>query len=282
LSKKIDIDVKKLIEELSELQISGEYYFRGTNSTKQMNSTLYRKYKENEIEENKIDINQYEIELLTSYGQYEGTFVRNFNSVTDWIASAQHYGLPTRFIDWTRNPFYALFFSLYYKGDAQDYRVWVVNSKKIRYFDAIPNIECNYSPLYRKDYSNMMLNYFKNLRNTFEDIETYNGKFTQEGEAMSSFYKKMKEIKNAHIFFGTNYSNLRLVAQQGLFQWGSNQEFDENKVEYIEKVYCIKPEEREKILLILDNMGINIPRLFPELESICQYLGQKKYSIINQ
>ena len=275
------LSADELIAELTRLQISGEYFFRGTNTVSQMNSSLIRKYTKNVVDKNAMTVDQYEDELLGSYGKYEGTYVKNVNSVVDWVASAQHYGLPTRFIDWTRNPFCALFFALYYKSDKKDendYKVWVVNQKKVNYFENIPNVECNCDPGYRRDFTNYMLNLFKNLRNTLNSpIACYSS--SQEGQALCSFYEQMNKKKCLPIFFSTNYSNFRLVVQQGLFQWDSGYPFDEGKAKYIEKVFVISSDEREKILVILDNMGVNVPKLFPELDSVCRYLGEKQYLV---
>jgi hypothetical protein len=34
------------------------------------------------------------------------------NSTAEWLAMMQHYGAPTRFLDWTRSPFVAAYFAL--------------------------------------------------------------------------------------------------------------------------------------------------------------------------
>ena len=54
------------------------------------------------------------------------------------IALAQHYGLPTRFLDWTRSPYVAAYFALFHKiinRNAQnevDAVVWVLNLEMLQ------------------------------------------------------------------------------------------------------------------------------------------------------
>lgn len=56
-------------------------------------------------------------------------FSKNNYNEYEWLALAQHHGLPTRLLDWTNNPLVAVFFSVISNKDT-DGRIYAVNPEK--------------------------------------------------------------------------------------------------------------------------------------------------------
>ena len=93
-----------LLECLTELAGAGNLVFRGYNTQDQLLPSIIRK--------NMVDV---ESELLFQFERYGAQYINASNPV-DFMSYAQHFGLPTRLLDFTYNPFVALYFSLFSVG----------------------------------------------------------------------------------------------------------------------------------------------------------------------
>lgn len=99
-----------LVSKLSTL-LNEENIYRGYNRIEELYPVLFRKeyYKENKEEMKCLERN-----LLSEFEKYAMAYISPLNEM-EFLAYAQHYGLPTRLLDFTYNPYIALFLLLMMK-----------------------------------------------------------------------------------------------------------------------------------------------------------------------
>lgn len=292
---KILYSADEVINELSSLAKNKNLVFRGYGKQTELYPNIIRN----------SDLTNREIELLSNFEKY-GLQYFSVNNAIDFMSYGQHFGLPTRLLDFTYNPFVALFFSLFMPKGTNYKNEEDKDFYYIRYSDLDNQIVFNSLPLL----TTIEDDYFKADSFTYQcikGIETING-------ILNSLYEKTKGdndiaiqrilmycktiYKTTHnynsspnaeqlkpftddlldkfhskkiLFIDANQCNNRIVMQQGLFMFPYNLD-KKMHLETIEKnTYLIKIHKstRRELLDYLDTLGINSYRLMPDLQSIC-------------
>lgn len=160
-----------------------------------------------------------------------------------WVQLAQHYGLPTRLLDWTKNASIALYFACV-EEPKEDGAVFVLDPTELnrdirpkdpRIFD--PNLDNDLIEIYLK----------------------LGGKRNRKG------------IRT--IAINPIWNSARIMAQQGVFTIAGSKYFTLTEKEASSLVCVMIGRQHKKDLLgELERIGVNEMSIFPELEHMCNYL----------
>lgn len=256
--------------------------YRGhSNSAYQLLPSIYRVNRDVDITIDDYVVNSRYLEygdertILQEFISEACAFIREdpIKSKRRWAEYAQHYGVPTRFLDWTENPLVALYFAC--KDNMPDYQqkggdiggkngtVWMVH----------------------------VTNYNRFAYEEFKDHQNIS-----RGEAIEKVYQG-EEVFKYPIIYKPYYVDARMSAQSSLFMvWGKSKRslesvFTEermlrsNEKDGVRSGYDHRDElafkfeidssSKQHILRELDRCGINEKTLFPGLDGIGRYVEMK-------
>lgn len=259
-----------VFEQLFKKQLSGKYIFRGISEENQKYPSIMRC--------NGNDLSYLENKMLEQF-VIRGSHMLDGNlSPIDIIGYAQHYGLPTRLIDWTLNPFVALYFAINNVSEEAVPRILFTKISDQIMLNKIVSPRTWNDVSYAGNETDVKLyqKFLNVVSNKEEFVNIISSEYTLNSAEESSENIKLalqdKYEKNRFILVQSHLSNPRIIAQQGLYmipkQLNRKSIMDEYSKSNVGELK-INLSDINIHLEMLKKLGITQSKLFCDLQSVC-------------
>jgi hypothetical protein len=248
--------------------LGGEWIFRGqSDCTWELQTSLERKILSNFLRGvSKEGLLEAEEILKRSFIRGSHLYRLGLTAPSNtlsWWAEMQHYGAPTRLLDFTWSPYVASFFAFENAEKSCNRAVWALN------VDLVMGL-----------LANLMVKEFPEI----DESSIRNSMVWEQGDFIDFFLREaqLRAIKSI-VLVATDRMNERMMAQRGLFVMPSSIAFSfmdcltgligENTFPKYVIRFVLPNESRIEALMDLRRMNVTRASLFPGLEGYAQSLA---------
>ena len=206
--------------------------------------------------------------LLQSFrrqaGGFENVPLREYEDM--WLFLAQHYGIPTRLLDWTEGALHAIYFAINKEGHSNP-RIYMLNPRKLNERAGPKTFFPNYPLTWGRDIGSAQY------------VTLAWGNRTLDSALQEILSKKGIDL-DIPVAFPATYQDKRMIAQRSCFTiHGTSlaplQDILRGKSEDLNNYlfeFKIDINERNNIMKELSILGISAATIFPDLDRLASDL----------